>query len=552
MAVSLFTSCDKDEVVANQTLTLSQSEITVGANGEVCTVEVSVSGTWYASSPAPWVTISPATGVGNGVCQVMVDSTFINGVRHADVQFISNGQPTQTLSVSQTGYGYVVEADSVAYNLRASARSRDARVLKMKVTTNVAFDVTIVYPEGTTKEWLHAKDVEVTLDRSARPRTTTLQFNWDSNPQPALRSAEIHFTPKDSEQQLTGTTVVTIKQQAAPLIEDNSAGDSIALLSIANDLGMSTEWASGESMRNWEDVALWERGDKELPCPEAVGRVRAVRFTLVETSETIPAAIRYLRYVQHLSVFSNVNSFLYNIELGPEVCELQHLKTLEVYAYGLVSLPDEMVKLGPTLEELILTANNFTEIPEILTKENFPHMKVLDMRANRRWSCVDLRQKNESRYDGGLGLYFHTSSNDALRRLLQWDTLEELRMSYNYMEGSLPDFEVGKDGIEAWTQADIDAFGGDTIQWLLGKPKVLPKMQRLSLNLNFFTGKLPDWLLYHPHLIDWDPEILIFNQQENGHDSEGNLVKFDNTPKNFEYYYQAFPKFRDKYEVIEE
>ena len=107
---------------------------------------------------------------------------------------------------------------------------------------------------------------------------------------------------------------------------------------------------------------------------------------------------------------------------------------------------------------------------------------------------------------------------------------------------------------EAQTQADVDAFGGDTIQYLANRrmPKILPKMKRLSVNLNFFTGKLPDWILYHPYFLEWAPELLIFNQQENGIDSNGALVGFDNEPVTFDYYYNVFPGTRDKYEIKEE
>ena len=118
----------------------------------------------------------------------------------------------------------------------------------------------------------------------------------------------------------------------------------------------------------------------------------------------------------------------------------------------------------------------------------------------------------------------------------------------------MPDFKVGEDGIEAYTQADVDAFGGDTIQYLADKsmPKVLPNMKRLAINLNFFTGNLPDWLLYHPYLLEWAPDILIFNQQEQGRNSAGDIVRFDNTPLSFDYYYDVFPGTRDKYEIKEE
>ena len=74
-------------------------------------------------------------------------------------------------------------------------------------------------------------------------------------------------------------------------------------------------------------------------------------------------------------------------------------------------------------------------------------------------------------------------------------------------------------------------------------------MKRLSLNLNYFTGELPKWLLYHPKLMEWFPEVLIFNQQEMGYDSQGAPVKFSNVPTNFEYYFEAFPLYRNKYEV---
>ena len=102
----------------------------------------------------------------------------------------------------------------------------------------------------------------------------------------------------------------------------------------------------------------------------------------------------------------------------------------------------------------------------------------------------------------------------------------------------MPDFEVGKDGVEAYTQADVDAFGGDTIQYLADNrmPKILPKMKLLTLNLNFFTGKIPDWILYHPYFLEWFPEYLLFHQEDNGKNSEGKLVGFDNEPITFDYY----------------
>lgn len=77
-------------------------------------------------------------------------------------------------------------------------------------------------------------------------------------------------------------------------------------------------------------------------------------------------------------------------------------------------------------------------------------------------------------------------------------------------------------------------------------------MKKLSINLNFLTGDLPDWIMNHPHLMDWNPTALIFNQMEKGIDSEGKNVGFDNEPKNFDEYYKKFPLFKKKYELAEE
>lgn len=297
---------------------------------------------------------------------------------------------------------------------------------------------------------------------------------------------------------------------------------------------------------------LWEASDEDLPAPEAVGRVRCVEFFIFNTEESIPQEIKYLRFIESLSVSSNVNTMLKSIELGPEVCGLEHLKHLVLFSYGITELPEEFVNLGDKLESLDLSANNFSAVPPMLTKENFPKLKSLNLIGNRRWTTRDLRDAES--YENGIGLHFNADTDNSLRRLLTWDTLEELLLSNNYIEGSLPDFTPGEDGVRAYNQEDVDAFGGDTIQYLADNniPRILPNAKRLSINLNFFTGKLPDWLLYHPHLLDWFPELLVFNQQEQGKNSLGEIVRFENVPTSFEYYYEAMPGTREKYELKEE
>jgi hypothetical protein len=355
--------------------------------------------------------------------------------------------------------------------------------------------------------------------------------------------------------------MLTLTQEAAPVIPDSRLGDSLAIVTIINRLQLLSPWEVSENMQYWNNITLWESTDKEILSGEvpreAVGRVRSANFMMCYTKESIPQELRYLRYIETLNIYSNVNTMLLSIELGNEICDLEYLKHLQIGAFGLVSLPDDFVKLGDKLESLDLSSNNFESIPAILTKENFPKLKKLDFIDCRRWSLSNLSKKDT--YENGIGLHFNVNNSDVLRRLLLWDTLEELRLSNNYIEGELPAFMTIVDGdtipdadVPLWTEEDVTAWGGDTIMNLVGMPKIMPNMKRLTLNLNFFTGKLPEWVLYHPHLLDWFPESLIYMQKENGIDSDGKLVKFDNEPTDYEYYYNFFPGYREKYEIKEE
>ena len=298
----------------------------------------------------------------------------------------------------------------------------------------------------------------------------------------------------------------------------------------------------------WDNVTLWKRTDKGLPGPEAVDRVRSVNFGTVTIKESLPQEVRYLKYLETFQVYGNANTMLLSIDLENHICELEYLKNLQIGGYGLVSLPEDFNRLGNSLESLDLSANNFTGVPAVLTQDNFPKLKSLILSGNRRWTVSNLK---DSQYNKDTELGFHINMNEdptEIDQLFLWDNLEELVLSYNYLEGTLPTYE----GRPGWQADDLKQYG-DTLNYLLndGKniPKILPNMKRLTLNLNFFTGKIPNWLRYHPHLLDWFPEVLIFNQQEMGIDSKGTPVKFSDEPTNFEYYFDAYPKYREKYEV---
>lgn len=546
----LMASCsdNKEDFVSFQ---LDKTDITIGAEGGNEKILIQSSTEWVAVTSEPWLMISPANGTGTTECSIVIDSTLINDVRTATISFFPEKQANQSVIIYQTGFEKMISIENPSVEIDYSAKSEN-RYFEAIITANVQYNIEIEYEEGDSK-WVTTETNQIELDRGARPRTSKIRFDWRMNTESKKRVAKINFVPTNASDVLKESAVLTLSQKAAPLIEDNRAGDSLALVMIAEQLNLlGSMWDTSENMRNWDYVTLWEKTDEDLPSPDAVDRVRSVTYAMFRTEESIPQEVRYLKYLETLEFATNTNVMLLNIPLGSEICSLNYLKNLRLFSYGLISLPDDFKELGKSLETLDLSANNFTTVPSVLTKENFPKLKSLNMVANRRWTTNDLRKV--STYEDGLGFHLDINNDNTLKRLFLWDSLEELKLSNNYIEGQLPDFEVGKDGITAYTQADVDAFGGDTIQYLADKkmPKVLPHMKLLSLNLNFLTGRIPDWILYHPNFLKWIPELLLFNQQENGINSDGVLVGFDNEPITFDYYYDVFPGTRDKYEIKEE
>ena len=550
-----FVACNEQQEENGAVLTLDKSEIVFAAEGGTDVVLVESRDSWNIAVSEPWLSVSPASGQGSMACNVVVDSSLVDDVRTAVIRFTPSTALASYVTVKQMGYEKMIVPENSEIRIESSA-DYDKRYFETTVTTNVQFGVEIDFL-GAEQEWLTAVETAVELDKGARPRSAKLRFDWKMNTAPVERVAEIRLVPQGEGAEEVDTAVISVIQKPALKIEDNRAGDSIALVVIYERMNCwSDAWDTSDNIQHWEGVKLWEASDEEIVNGEvpqaAVGRVRAVQYSFLNTKETIPAEIRHLKYLESLAISSNVNTMLLNIELGSEICELDYLKYLTIFSYGIVSLPDDFVKLGKSLVALDLSANNFSSIPAMLTQENFPKLKSLSFVASRRWNTTDLRKKDD--YENGVGLNVNASTDNVFRQLFLWENLEELSFSNCYIEGELPDFTVGQEGVVAYTQKDVDAWGGDTIQYLADNaiPKILPNCTMLRLNLNFLTGDLPQWLLYHPRLLDWAPDILIFNQQEKGLNSAGEPVRFNNEPQTFDYYYDVFPGTREKYELKDE
>lgn len=619
LCTGCITSCkDDNKTELPGGLLTDKEEIAIGPEGGLEKIAVLSDISWVAGASKPWIAVSPANGLGAAECQLTIDSTLENTARTAQIRFSSEQAGQKLITVTQFGFGKQILLNETDVEIENSAHY-EKRTFEMVVSTNINFKIgSVEYAfdgiqsdeekaeyESERTGWLtqpRQDDLAVDLDRKARPRTVKANFRWEMNTAPFVRVAKIHLVPMNpANDQLVDDNgnpiedvVLTVRQKPALKIEDNRAGDSLAVITINEKVQSMIKFETSENMQNWENVTLWEATDKDLPCEEAVGRIRSVNFVMIDMKEgeSLPKEVRYLKYLESFSIRSNANSQIRDIHLGEEICELKHLKELVLYSYGITSLPANFAKLGGAtnegyagLKSLSLSATNFatlSTITKVVNKENFPYLTSLALNGSRRTdSLSDLTLVQGGKYNGRpIGLFVNVSrgnERDALLSLLLWENLQSLTLAYNFIEGELPTDEEMETALERagrpthYTSDDfstekadyLDKLVGDTCRWLLTDdnpvtftatdettetvtgqeiPRVLPKTRYLSINLNFLTGKLPNWVLFHPYFAAWYPEIGFFIQQERGKNSAGELVGFSNIDADnfdFTYYYGA-------------
>ena len=559
-------ACDDSDEEGISGFTINAQEFTLGATGGMESVKVASGTKWVAKVNQPWVKVMPANGVGSTNCEIVVDSTLSNDVRHAVVTFVPEGQSKQELKIHQTGYGKMIGLDKYEVEV-ASMANEDKRYFDISVTTNVKFKVD--YPLMGSWVTTSKRQPDISLDYGARPRTIKMRFKWDMNTDPKERIASIKFLPVNEEDELEKEVALTIKQEASPEITDDRRGDSIAIVIASTKLRSMISWDTSERLDYWAGITVWERTDKGVT-PEQIGRVRSVEFKMLNTKEELPAEIGKIKYLETLVVASNTNTQLLpaTYRIGNALKGLQHLKNLTISAMGITTISkSELEGSCQILTKLDLSSNNFTAIPSDLQFRNFPELTHLSLTGNRRYSSItDLNDTREN-----LGLKFDASNNYNFKNLLKWEKLKSLSLSYNLIYGELPTF-IGYGGrLESGTTEDISTIVErenideiiicianinvkrkreiidickNTRAKLKTIPRILPNAERFTINLNFLSGDdLPEWLLYHPRFARFDPFTLIYTQ-DSGKDMNGNVPGFKNEPSNLEWFYERYPKTR--------
>lgn len=506
-------------------------QIKIGPEGGVTTIKVSSPGEWVVMTEEPWITVSPANGKGSAECTVSIDSTLTADQRQGAVriQSLDNSEDKHDFSIAQGGFPYQISLKNTSVEVEDFA-DYNSRSFKVKVLANVDFEVVI--PEEA-KGWLSYKKGSLVLDRGARPREVTLDFTWKVNSRDVERIADVTFAPVEQVTMGRHDALKVVQKAALPIPVGTAAGDSLAILAVSRALGMFTEWDTSEKMEHWNNVSVWKDGPNK-------GRVKYVQFFMFKTQESIPFEIQYLTAAEEIVLYSNANQFLRSLDTGEYITKLTQLKRLTIGAYGLVSLHPDFVNLK-NLEYLDLSSNCFEEIPEILTPENFPNLHSLVMNANQRHTIYDLSNDTRENIGGLVGDHLGTAKGmNSFKRILKWNKLDTLRLSVNYLQGELPDMKY--EGLPEWTFEELKdslAVGVTELpEQLVGLPKVLPDTKFFAINFNRFTGKVPDWLLYHPKLDIWIPYSLVFSQE--GKTKDGKNAGFDNEPVSLDYYYEVY------------
>ena len=570
---------------------LETGAIEMEADGGTVSIQVSSPGAWTASANVPWITVSPANGNGSHECRVKVDSALElsasgRATREGIVTISMNdGYESRNIDVTQKNYGYSITVDETDISI-PDYEALTERNFEVTVKSNVLFNTYFKYADGEVSQWIEADESNPSLQltKGSRPRNVTLKFNWDINNTPEERVATIEFRPAQksgddlvdipdiNESLITRIDVLNISQGSGePKPTDLRAADSTALIAISRALNVwSGGWDTSTRMERWSGVTLWQENDEGYTEDKA-GRVKYARFFMFNTDEGIPYQVEWLDKAEELIFYSNENNTLRkDIKLGEHLTTLHQLKRLSISAFGLDdnSLPESFfTKEGgspafPLLESLDLSSNNFTKVPDGLNETNFPALKTLRMSNNQRYYIYDMStatvnndEQFAERYAGLYAENFESEGNPGGGfpvEFLTWENLDTLHLTLNYLQGSLPsDAEVlalngnltwdpKEEALDTIVASDLTGTVFDKDLNPTGVPKILPNLRSFSINLNHFSGMLPNWVLFHPLYDWWDPYTLIFNQE--GRDRDGNTCGFINEPPNMNDYYKVYPR----------
>lgn len=502
---------------------ISETELTFAADGGTYAIDLTAGEDWTVSCDREWCLVSPANGDGSTRCEIRVDSSYLYSAREAHLNFRC-GTYSRMLTVSQFGYEKVIRLEKTEIKV-PDYTEYDGLFEIIRVDANVGYDVTVEYADKSRAGWLRVHPMPGKVQSVPRPGTVRIDYDMYMESD-RDRVATIVFRQNDAKEGETPVeSRLTFRQTHAQEIIPSREGDSLALLALSRIMHLAENWDAAQPMMYWNNIRLEDVTYYNAKLQRTVTEPRVVeaRFSMFSTDEGIPYQVQFLDQLRVFALSGNANAHMKDIDLGEYVTRLRNLRALSLVGYGISRLPDSMAEMT-NLEELELSGNNFTTLPMGIIKALDKHkLWYVNFANNRRRDVYSRLYDNRSVRDT-LGLH------GALpQELFELKNVAYIGLSYNYFEGSLPDM-------------GYDASQYATLEEKIAHNPVMPQLEQLSVNLNFLTGPLPDWILYHKNLRCWDPYTLVFNQYEGGRDSKGSKVGFTNEPAIIE---QACPLWYD-------
>lgn len=504
------TACNEEETISTTHINLSHEELNFEAHGGISSISLMASDEWTVMSDREWCLVSPANGNASTTCEIRVDSSYLYDSREAHLTFRC-GKYSRQLIIKQLGYEKVIKLDKEMIEV-ADFSDYEKMFETVHVTSNIPYEVEVKYNDPSRTGWLKVRKSEQMSGSIPRPSTVRVDYELYAESD-ADRVATLIFKQKNVvEGETPVESQLTFRQKKAQEIIPSRQGDSLAVLAIARLMRCAMNIDTSTPMIHWNNVETEEMeyiNEKGETVDEL--RVVGLRFSMFDTDKSIPYQIRKLDQLRTLTLTGNTNAAGKNIVLEDDITYLPHLQSLNLLGYGICKLPARMKEMTQ-LEELEMSGNNFTTLPiDIITELDKHNLLYVNFTGNRVKEVFGKLNEYSSVKDT-IGL--HGSLPEALFTL---KNVVYIGLSYNYFEGTIPDM-------------GYDASKYETDEEKIANNPVMPQLENLAINLNFLTGNIPDWILYHKNLKCWDPYTLVFNQFEKGKDSYGKRVGFDNVP----------------------
>ena len=105
---------------------LDANTIEIDAVGGVEKIKINATDRWIASTDNPWITVSPANGVGSAECEFKIDSALTAEPRSGlvRIQNLSTWE-YQEIRVNQQGFPYTIELEDVSQDIESYKMADD-------------------------------------------------------------------------------------------------------------------------------------------------------------------------------------------------------------------------------------------------------------------------------------------------------------------------------------------------------------------------------------------------------------------------------------------